>query len=459
MTDTSLSPPPAATEPDDGFEARLFDSSDVTVGTCLFLTPVVALLGWLAGPTTGLVAALVLFLGAVRRVLFPKRGGLRLTRGALHRADDAPLALDGLTAVRHRRASSRYAEVRLERGAGDAPLMTLTERASQADASAVEVADLASTWLLLRSSHADARDDLGLPQSGSAAAGADGADPDGQEPAAGRRGPWRNLLVQALLLAAAVIAYVLVFDRSFGLAIVTALLVHELGHLVVMRAHGFPVHGIYFVPLLGAVAAMKQRAFARASRARLRIALAGPLVGGLVAVAIWAGQPAPHSWLWTFAAVSALLNLFNLLPAPPLDGSHVVDGILAALHERIPAIVAPALLIAGSLVPVVLIDQPAIRAFFLALAIVYIGSVRRSRVARLTASALDRFGVSAADRADARQWFGSRRHRPLLIDGPPPPDDPVLSEAAAVGYGVLTLALAGALGWIFWTTVLAHRLG
>lgn len=76
------------------------------------------------------------------------------------------------------------------------------------------------------------------------------------------------------------------------------------------------------------------------------VAAAGPAVNvilaavGLVAAVAWLrltgalpdeGTPAKNGFdmLWLFASLNVILVIFNLLPAPPLDGSH----ILANMHR------------------------------------------------------------------------------------------------------------------------------
>lgn len=77
-----------------------------------------------------------------------------------------------------------------------------------------------------------------------------------------------------------------------------------------------------------------------------KVAVAGPLVNlwlaaiGLMVAVAWLriagdlpeeGTPAKSGFdmLWIFASLNIVLFLFNLLPAPPLDGSH----ILANFHR------------------------------------------------------------------------------------------------------------------------------
>lgn len=64
----------------------------------------------------------------------------------------------------------------------------------------------------------------------------------------------------------------------------------------------------------------------------LLLALVGAVLFGLISGAIIAGGGMPPEWLLTaggmFILINVFLALFNLLPIPPFDGSHIVGGLL-----------------------------------------------------------------------------------------------------------------------------------
>ncbi|BDG08885.1 site-2 protease family protein [Anaeromyxobacter paludicola] len=125
--------------------------------------------------------------------------------------------------------------------------------------------------------------------------------------------------------AASVATWSVLFSWKFAVAIMIQLFVHEYGHVHAMRRAGMKVRGLYFVPLLGAMAVTEDAFPSR--RAQAYVALNGPLWGSLLALVpaglyAWTHQP-------IFAAVAswwALLNLFNLLPIAPLDGGRVMQA-------------------------------------------------------------------------------------------------------------------------------------
>jgi membrane-associated protease RseP (regulator of RpoE activity) len=127
------------------------------------------------------------------------------------------------------------------------------------------------------------------------------------------------------------------------------LVIHEYGHLRCMKHYGMRTRGIYLIPLLGAAAVAEDNFPSR--RAEATIALAGPLIGTLLAAGTGLLYFATRNGAFAAAAAwMALINLFNLLPVVPLDGGRVVKSITCSIGSRT-GLVA---LIAGMLLGAVL---------------------------------------------------------------------------------------------------------
>ena len=121
-----------------------------------------------------------------------------------------------------------------------------------------------------------------------------------------------------------------------GLAFYGGLLAHEVGHALVARREGIEVDSLTLW-LLGGVASL--RGEPRSPSADLRIAAVGPAVS--LAVAAVAGAAAlvlegvgasslvvaTVRWL---AGINAILAVFNLVPAAPLDGGRILRAALWA---------------------------------------------------------------------------------------------------------------------------------
>jgi Zn-dependent protease/predicted transcriptional regulator len=129
----------------------------------------------------------------------------------------------------------------------------------------------------------------------------------------------------ASYVAAAVIAALLFFF---------SLLAHELAHAIVARRNGVEVDGITLW-LFGGVARLRSEP--RSPGADFRIAVVGPLTSvalavlfGIVAVGLQAGGVTglPVGIFGYLAGVNALLAVFNLIPAAPLDGGRVLRAAL-----------------------------------------------------------------------------------------------------------------------------------
>lgn len=119
-----------------------------------------------------------------------------------------------------------------------------------------------------------------------------------------------------------------------AVAIVFGVFVHEYGHVLAMNRYGMGPAKLYIVPFFGGLA-KGQRAAASEWHGVL-VSLAGPAVGLLAAAPFFVlyGVLGGNAWLIGAAAIAAL-NLVNLAPAPPLDGSKALGPVLARIHPKL----------------------------------------------------------------------------------------------------------------------------
>jgi Zn-dependent protease len=112
-----------------------------------------------------------------------------------------------------------------------------------------------------------------------------------------------------------------------SVVILGALLVHELGHLLAMKALGYNDVRLFFIPFFGAAVSGRNPTASGGTRALVTIAgpLAG-LAGAFGLFALWFRVDSPH--LPKAALAFALLNVFNLLPLLPLDGGRFLQETL-----------------------------------------------------------------------------------------------------------------------------------
>jgi len=136
-----------------------------------------------------------------------------------------------------------------------------------------------------------------------------------------------------------------ILEGLFVLSIFACVLLHELGHAIVAKRFGVQTRDITLYPF-GGVASIGSQPSAKGE---LAIALAGPLVNILIALAIypWITLPDlshPESASITFPVRLFLTNvglaIFNLLPALPMDGGRVLRAILTLVGLKRPTTVA-----------------------------------------------------------------------------------------------------------------------
>jgi Zn-dependent protease len=114
-------------------------------------------------------------------------------------------------------------------------------------------------------------------------------------------------------------------------AAIFGLLVHEYGHVLAMNRLGMGPARIYIVPFLGGVA--RSQRLPESEWHGVLVSLAGPLFGTLATVPFFVGWWLTGAPAWLVGAFAiAMINLVNLAPAPPLDGSKALGPVLAKIH-------------------------------------------------------------------------------------------------------------------------------
>ncbi len=114
-------------------------------------------------------------------------------------------------------------------------------------------------------------------------------------------------------------------------SVMFGLFVHEYGHVLAMNRVGMGPARIYIIPFLGGLA--KATSEAKTEWTGVLVALAGPAFGLLAMLPLLAVGFATGNSEWMAGAFFvAMLNLINLVPAPPLDGSRALGPVLARVH-------------------------------------------------------------------------------------------------------------------------------
>lgn len=127
-------------------------------------------------------------------------------------------------------------------------------------------------------------------------------------------------------LFAATIAALLAIDRT-GLLLpsLTAILLHETGHLFAMWTVGCAPRQIRLIPAsVQIVSGLPER-----KNGELIVAVSGPAVNLILFISLYINYLSFHGeWMLTYALIQLLTGLFNLLPVRGLDGGTVLFLLL-----------------------------------------------------------------------------------------------------------------------------------
>ncbi len=125
-------------------------------------------------------------------------------------------------------------------------------------------------------------------------------------------------------------AYALWLGPGFAAALISMILIHEMGHVLELRHQGIRASAPVFIPFFGA--AIFQRQMARSPFDQAKVAIAGPVAGTAGAIAAYALFAATSNPLFLLTAyLGFFINLINLIPVWMLDGGWIANLISPAL--------------------------------------------------------------------------------------------------------------------------------
>lgn len=132
--------------------------------------------------------------------------------------------------------------------------------------------------------------------------------------------------VKVLLAGSALAGWSIIFSWQFAVVLIAVISFHEYGHVWAMRRTGMKTKGMYLIPFVGGVAIGDK---AETHWQQVFIAMMGPLFGlGMSLIFYVAFIFTENHFIGLMASISALVNVFNLLPILPLDGGQVVKAMV-----------------------------------------------------------------------------------------------------------------------------------
>jgi len=150
---------------------------------------------------------------------------------------------------------------------------------------------------------------------------------------------WGKLATTGGTMLLSLAIYATIWGWPYAAGFIALMFAHEMGHYVAARQCGLNVGAPAFIPFVGAWINLKEQP--RDVRTEAYVAVAGPLVGTVSAVAVYLwGRWTDSTLLLAIAYAGLFLNLFNLFPVSPLDGGRIT----AVISPRVWLIGAPVML-------------------------------------------------------------------------------------------------------------------
>ena len=132
-----------------------------------------------------------------------------------------------------------------------------------------------------------------------------------------------KILLTSGSLLFSILLYSFAFGWQFAVGFVLMIFVHECGHAFAAMKKGKPISAMIFVPFMGAYVTHKQTDNVTDSAF---IAIFGPVAGGVFGLgALYLAYVFQSPFWLALAHISFLINLFNLAPAPILDGGRIAS--------------------------------------------------------------------------------------------------------------------------------------
>jgi Zn-dependent protease len=138
---------------------------------------------------------------------------------------------------------------------------------------------------------------------------------------------WRDFLFKTGgSMAISIVLFYMFGGWLFAVGIVMLIFVHEMGHVVANRYYGLRSSPPIFLGFLGAIIFLKDPP--PNAKVEAVVGIAGPIAGTIAALVVYLYYLQTRDFTaLQLANIGFWINLFNLIPVPPLDGGRVAAAI------------------------------------------------------------------------------------------------------------------------------------
>ena len=155
-----------------------------------------------------------------------------------------------------------------------------------------------------------------------------------QKPELVERKPKSGLALTVFSITLFILAFVLFFKEeiNFIIYLILVLLLHELGHFLMMKLFKYQNVRMLFVPLMGAFVQGQKEKYRQ--KQGFLVILAGPVPGIVLGIILLlVGQAYQMPTLLTISSLFLFINMLNLVPLDPLDGGQLLKLLIKSRQE------------------------------------------------------------------------------------------------------------------------------
>ncbi len=140
------------------------------------------------------------------------------------------------------------------------------------------------------------------------------------------------LTIFSIVLFILVFLFIFTDEVNFVFNLILVLIVHEMGHFLMMKLFGYKNVRMLFIPLMGAFVQGSKEEYSQ--KQSLMVVAAGPMPGIIFGLTLIFLAGTYHQvWMMDLAILFLLLNIINLLPLDPLDGGQLFKLLIKANHD------------------------------------------------------------------------------------------------------------------------------